>query len=54
MFKSAPPPTFVHVIFHDWLKEGRQKQKYKGDEGLQKLVLVYEDTRVERHIDIFD
>jgi len=44
----------VHVIFHDWLKEGRQKQKYKGDEGLQKLVLVYEDTRVERHIDIFD
>jgi hypothetical protein len=39
-FKSAPPPTFVHVIVHDWSTEGRQKEKYKGDEGLQKLGLL--------------
>ena len=36
-YNRAHQSSFVHVIVHDWSKEGQTKEVYKGDEGLQKL-----------------
>ena len=30
----------MHIVVHDWTKNGQKKERYRGDEGLQKLELL--------------